>query len=87
MEQNIKKVGDNTRIAHVGGSTFVMGDTPMNTLDSWVRMSKNVDWESDPAFINGVRIVPHGAKNELPTQIRDIMDQNNLATCNLLQES
>lgn len=75
----IEKVGEKTRVAHVGANAFVMGEVPMNTFDSWVKLSKNVDWESDPSFINGVRIVPHGANNNLPTQIRDIMDQNNLA--------
>lgn len=79
MSIKTKKVGENTRVAHVGASAYVMGDMPMNTFDSWVKLSRNVDWESDPSFINGVRIVPHGANNDLPTQIRDIMDQNNLA--------
>lgn len=63
----------------MGGSAFELGDMPLNTFDTWEKLCTNVDWESDPSFINGVRIVPHGANNELPTPIRDIMDQNNLA--------
>lgn len=36
----IEKVGEKTRVAHVGANAFVMGEIPMNTFDSWVKLSK-----------------------------------------------
>jgi hypothetical protein len=57
-----------------------MGSYPgYDAFDSWIKLSKNVDWEGDPVYFNGIKIVPHGANNDLPQVIRDIMDKNNLA--------
>ncbi|MGJ1419986.1 hypothetical protein ACR79T_10195 [Sphingobacterium spiritivorum] len=36
-------------------------------------------WESDPALVMGKKIVPYGHNNDLPTIIRKIMDDNNIA--------
>ena len=72
------KVGS-TRVAHIGGSAYTFGEAPMDTFDLWTRLSKNLDWECDPFYHNGVKLVPHGANNDLPQVIREIMDKNNLA--------
>jgi hypothetical protein len=36
-------------------------------------------WESDPEIIAGFQIVSYGKNNNLPVEIRDLMDENNLA--------
>lgn len=36
-------------------------------------------WEGDPEVVNGVEIVPYGLNNNLPVDVRDMMDDNNLA--------
>lgn len=36
-------------------------------------------WEFMPALVNGAEVVPFGSNNDLPTAIRKIMDENNLA--------
>lgn len=79
MSAKTKKIGESSRIAHVGATAFVMGSAPINSFDTMLSFSKNTDWESDAYLMNGVRLVPHGATNDLPVQIRKIFDQNNLA--------
>lgn len=36
-------------------------------------------WEAQPTLVNGAEVVPFGINNDLPTAIRSIMDENNLA--------
>ncbi len=36
------------------------------------------DWDSDPVSVGGVRTVPWGPKDNMPTQIRDLLEKNNI---------
>ncbi|WP_294141584.1 hypothetical protein [uncultured Sanguibacteroides sp.] len=36
-------------------------------------------WEADPQIVCGKEVVPYGVGNNLPVEIRNIMDENNLA--------
>lgn len=36
-------------------------------------------WDADPVVVNGKELVPYGSNNNLPIDIRNIMDDNNLA--------
>ena len=76
--EKVQKVGK-TRLLNTEAGAFVMGQNPFSGFDEFVGLSKNIDWEADPAIINGKKIVPHGVNNDLPVIIRDIMDKNNLA--------
>lgn len=70
---------NNTRIFSTENKAYIMGATQFDAFDTWIQMSKSVDWEGDPVLFKGVKLVPHGANNDLPQVIRDIMDKNNLA--------
>lgn len=78
MTQAVKKIGE-SRIVHTDAGAFAFGQTPEGTFDQLMSLSKGTDWESDPYPLNGNRLVPYGANNDLPVQIRKIMDKNNLA--------
>ena len=78
IAEKVQKVGK-TRLLNTEAGAFVMGQNPFSNFDEFVGLSKNVDWEADPAIIGGRKIVPHGLNNDLPVIIRDIMDKNNLA--------
>ena len=41
------------------------------------RLSK--EWESEPEVVCGKEVVPYGVNNNLPVEVRDMMDENNLA--------
>lgn len=81
MNHKIKKVGKDTSILHLNtGEVYAVG---VNTQDmEWqnlVGTSGFYSWESDPQVVNGFRVVPYGSNNDLPSVIRNIMDQNHLA--------
>lgn len=78
MTQEVKKIGE-TRVVHTSAGAFAFGTTPEGTFDQLMSLSKGTDWESDPYLLNGARLVPYGDNNDLPVQIRKIMDKNNLA--------
>lgn len=42
-------------------------------------LSARADWERDPTYVMGKKIVPYGANNDLPSVIRKMMDENSLA--------
>jgi hypothetical protein len=79
MSTEVKKIGEKTRVVNLENKVFAFGDMPMNSFEELIAVSKNVDWESDPVAVSGVKLVPHGINNNLPVIIRDIMDHNNLA--------
>lgn len=74
----VKKIGE-TRVVHTEAGAFAFGQTPEGTFDQLMALSKGTDWESDPFLMQGHRLVPYGSNNDLPVQIRKIMDKNNLA--------
>lgn len=41
--------------------------------------NSNLGWECEAELVNGVKIVPYGANNNLPELIRNVMEENNLA--------
>ena len=59
-------------------SFSVNGSTNSDWTDL-LNTSSSLSWETDPAFVQGVEIVPYGHNNDLPTEIRKLMDGNNLA--------
>ncbi len=73
-----------TQINRVGRSRFVnipdvgIGMYLMSDTISGFSMSSKT-WECEPETVAGKQIVPYGAGNNLPEEIRDVMDDNNLA--------
>ncbi|MFY0628575.1 MAG: hypothetical protein JXR07_19920 [Reichenbachiella sp.] len=64
---------------HTSAGVFAVANNLTSDFDSMMTSSSKIDWEADPTFIQGKKLVPFGAQNNLPDIIRDIMDENNLA--------
>lgn len=76
----IKKIGKSSAAIHLpnAGTYTVSLSTGEDIWNTRFTNFSN-DWESDPIYVMGKKIVPYGANNDLPTIIRDVMDDNNLA--------
>lgn len=77
----VERVGNGSRIVHIPGvgSGMYMGMSSGSGFTSTGPYMYSQAWEAEPETIQGKRIVPYGVGNNLPTEIRDILDQNNLA--------
>ena len=74
MKRNVEKIG-----------TMQMVDTKVGTYaiqyTSQLQDTMNFDiasWDTDPTIIAGIRVVPWGPNNNLPTYIRNLLEKNNL---------
>ena len=77
MRENIKidRVGSIRFVGIPGvGVGMYMG---MTETMGFGRLSK--EWESEPEVVCGKEVVPYGVNNNLPVEVRDKMDENNLA--------
>lgn len=76
----VEHISKNTAAIHTGGSVYTVS---LNYHGSdWQRTvlyDGKHNWESDPTFVMGKRIVPYGTNNDLPVMIRKVMDDNALA--------
>ncbi|MEO9474142.1 MAG: hypothetical protein ABJG41_01365 [Cyclobacteriaceae bacterium] len=80
-QEPLTKIG-NSHIVHTEAGAMIISDSSISPYsDSYAEafLSKKVDWEMDPVVVMGKQVVPYGANNNLPSMIRDIMDDNNLA--------
>lgn len=78
--KNIVKVSPNWTAIHTDVGVYaVSGGASTRGLDSVMWSENGVSWENTYHLVQGCRIVPYGQNNELPTLIRSIMDDNNLA--------
>ena len=66
------KVGS-TRFIHIPGVGIGMYMGMDSTLTTFPEMS-SVSWETDPEIIAGKAVVPYGKDNNLPIEIRNIME-------------
>lgn len=80
---NTKIVRDGDRgvmyVPDVGAALFSIGKVTSSNYADTSATSGQSSWESDAENVLGKQIVPYGANNSLPTEIRDIFDVNNLA--------
>jgi hypothetical protein len=62
----------------IGVYAFTIGAA---TSDNWTTLldSSSVSWESDPQIVHGKKIFAYGAANDMPVEIRKVMDENHLA--------
>lgn len=78
MNNKVVRAGK-SRIVHMPvGVGLYMGMDLENSLSTFPGSAVKA-WESDYETVSGVRIVPYGQNNNLPVEIRDLMDENNLA--------
>ncbi len=79
----VTKITNNTTAVHTGGNVYTVSLNPQQDL--WSRNMSNYahEWESSPLTVDGVEIVPLGACNDLPEQIRTVMEDNYIGPGNL----
>ncbi|KAA2218248.1 hypothetical protein [Maribacter flavus] len=76
---NIEYIGDNA-IVEVAESvfTFEVSDNP-RSFDSYRVDKQTLDWTDNKYHLGNWRVFPYGNDNQLPKQIRDIVQQNYIA--------
>ncbi len=74
---------ESTSVQRVGNTRFVsipgVGMGMYMGMSEDVFTSNSISWESDPDVVCGKDIVAYGPNNNLPVEIREMMDLNNLA--------
>ena len=81
----MNKTGKATQISDfsyalpVDDCVYTISTAQANNLDTLLWQAERENWEYMPQYVGGQKIVPYGNNNRLPVQIRDLMDENNLA--------
>lgn len=77
----IKRINDKARAIHLdSGEVYTCAQEVQDmNWQNVVGTNGASTWEGEASIVNGERIVPYGANNNLPIVIRNIMDQNHLA--------
>lgn len=78
--EKIQKISDSSRVIHTDSGNVYSVALDINE-SSWQDnfLNSKVSWENQPATASGKRIVSYGYNNDLPTIVRNIMDDNHLA--------
>jgi len=77
---NVKKISNNAAAIHLGGEVYtVAANYRGNDWQRTVLFDNKHNWERDPTYVMGKKIVPYGTNNDLPVVIRKVMDENALA--------
>lgn len=76
---NIEYIGDNAIIEMAETAfTFEVSDNP-RSFDSYRVDKQDLDWTDNRYHLGNWRVFPYGNDNQLPKQIRDIVQQNYIA--------
>lgn len=76
----IKKISDHSYAAFLDdGRVYTLSTMGRDSLESILWARPEQDWETGPTTVGDFRIVPYGYDNNLPVQLRDLLDGNNLA--------
>ena len=73
-----KKIGNINFVETAVGTYAIRMDSFRDSL-THLFGSAVADWDCSPTTVAGVRIVPWGADNNLPSSIRNLLEKNNLA--------
>jgi len=77
MDKEVKKIGGLSFVNAKGGTYAVaFNGQDDQMMHSIVNMQGS--WEMFPYQVGGVRVVPHGSDNNLPANIRNLLEKNNL---------
>lgn len=75
-----KQISEHSYAAHLDdGRVYILSnrmDSSIGASVVWQNTDRN--WEVMPQSVGGIRIVPFGWQNDIPTRIREIVDNNNL---------
>lgn len=74
--EEIKKIG-NFRFVDTSAGQYALNMSLSNEMSTFFNGSSR-NWDGDPVTIAGVKVVPWGPDNNLPTAIRDVLEKNNL---------
>ena len=77
MSEITKKIG-NFSFVDTSAGHYALN---MNWRDEFSTFfsGSSVDWDADPVSVAGVRVVPWGPDNNMPTYVRNLLEKNNLA--------
>jgi hypothetical protein len=80
MNKNkVKKIGNIHFVDTVSGTyALSMNRDPDESMIATLFQTMSNAWESDPVVVGGIRIVPYGPDNNLPANIRNLLEKNNL---------
>ena len=77
IRPSLERIGKDAAAISTGGKVYTVSMSSFS--NNFEQIFSTSNWEMAPQVCNGVRIVPHGANNDLPEIVRDIMAENNLA--------
>nr|WP_294897831.1 hypothetical protein [uncultured Pedobacter sp.] len=74
------EISKNTRMVHTDVGVYAVSlQATQSEWQNLINSDSKINWEIYPQTVAGKKIVPYGVNNDLPTVIRNIMDDNNLA--------
>ena len=76
---SFKKIDEDCYALHTNDAVYTFATNSKSEFDSLFWDATTHNFENSPQYIGGVKIVPYGANNMLPSQLRDIINENNLA--------
>lgn len=80
MAEKIKRIGGNSYALHLqDGRVFTLSNRAGDDMTSMVWGLHNESWDTFPYTVGGKRVIPYGRDNQLPSRLRDVLDENNLA--------
>src|SRR5690554_6887448 len=80
-------MNDKNKIKHIGGVSFAKAKAGVYALSGLDLSTTTIhapgnamvgDWEQDPVIFGGVKMVPYGYNNNMPAEIRELLEKNNL---------
>ncbi|WP_418671887.1 hypothetical protein [Alistipes putredinis] len=76
----VKRISDHSYALHMNdGRVFTLSNHKGGDLDSLLWQTQSRNWEYMPASVCGYQVIPYGHDNMLPSRLRDVVDDNNLA--------
>lgn len=77
---SIKQISDHSYALHLNdGRVFTLSNHRGSELDSLVWHTQTRNWEYMPCSVGGYQVIPYGFDNLLPSRLRRVVDDNNLA--------
>jgi hypothetical protein len=79
-KKKIKKIGNLSFVETASGTYAIsMPLHPEDSLVDSIFLQGAGAWENNPVAYGGVKVVPYGPDNNLPANIRNLLEKNNLA--------
>lgn len=80
MSVTVKEINETDRAIHIDtGSVYTYSTASSSNWEDQNSSRGRISWEKQPQNVMGKRIIPYGENNDLPVQVRRVMDNNHLA--------